>query len=467
MKISNDKNIKIPSDNIYLNDKFDREPEVLNIVELITKLYDPCTIAIDSPWGTGKTTFLKFLEAELQKKEIKVSYFNAWENDFDREPFLLILNHIIEKFSQEKDIEEIKKIAIKVLKSIAVNGSKAIVDLITPIGISNRLIEISEEAISALAGEVFDNFTKEEKEVKLLQDKLSSLIEKDNKMVILVDELDRCKPSFCIELLERIKHIFDTPNIIFVLGTDLEQLGKAISGVYGESYDGQKYLERFFDFEINLNTPDYNKFWQSLVRNYTGKDNLKSLDNQSDILIYGLWFTQHLQLSARDVTRLYIKFYLASLSEYAGDNLPLILLLSVVKSYSRELFNDIKLNSFDLDELLSLLKIKDITIANNNSETTSKIFALIHNLLLAKQNDIKSSEIIDLLSKSFTNPNMKLFVERSIASYGEDLVIDDLDSFYKAVDLQGISHKQYASISASMQTTFGETTLISNSFRGS
>ena len=463
MKISNDRNIKIPINNIYLNDKFDREPEVLNIVELITKLSDPCTIAIDSPWGTGKTTFLKFLEAELQKKEIKVSYFNAWENDFDREPFLLILNHIIKQFSQEKDIKEIKKIAIKVLKSIAVNGSKAIVDLVAPIGIGNRLIEISEEAVSALAGEVFDNFTKEEKEVKLLQDKLSLLIENDNKMVILIDELDRCKPSFCIELLERIKHIFDTPNIIFVLGTDLEQLGKAISGVYGESYNGQKYLERFFDFEINLNTPDYNKFWQSLSENYSGKDNIRTLENRADIEAYGIWFTQHLQLSARDVTRLYTKFYLASLSEYAGNNLPLILLLSVVKSYSRELFNNMRLDSFDLDELLDLLKIKDITMANN-SAITPQILALIHNLLLVDQNEVKSSKIVNLLSERFTNPNMKVISKQFIERYKDEdkLSINNLDSIYKAVDLQGISHKQYANVIASTQTSFGQSTIISS-----
>jgi len=463
VKISNDRNIKIPINNIYLNDKFDREPEVLNIVELITKLSDPCTIAIDSPWGTGKTTFLKFLEAELQKKEIKVSYFNAWENDFDREPFLLILNHIIKQFSQEKDIKEIKKIAIKVLKSIAVNGSKAIVDLVAPIGIGNRLIEISEEAVSALAGEVFDNFTKEEKEVKLLQDKLSLLIENDNKMVILIDELDRCKPSFCIELLERIKHIFDTPNIIFVLGTDLEQLGKAISGVYGESYNGQKYLERFFDFEINLNTPDYNKFWQSLSENYSGKDNIRTLENRADIEAYGIWFTQHLQLSARDVTRLYTKFYLASLSEYAGNDLPLILLLSVVKSYSRELFNNMRLDSFDLDELLDLLKIKDITM-DNNSAITPQILALIHNLLLVDQNEVKSSKIVNLLSERFTNPNMKVISKQFIERYKDEdkLSINNLDSIYKAVDLQGISHKQYANVISSMQTTFGEATIISN-----
>lgn len=463
MKISNDRNIKIPINNIYLNDKFDREPEVLNIVELITKLSDPCTIAIDSPWGTGKTTFLKFLEAELQKKEIKVSYFNAWENDFDREPFLLILNHIIKQFSQEKDIKEIKKIAIKVLKSIAVNGSKAIVDLVAPIGIGNRLIEISEEAVSALAGEVFDNFTKEEKEVKLLQDKLSLLIENDNKMVILIDELDRCKPSFCIELLERIKHIFDTPNIIFVLGTDLEQLGKAISGVYGESYNGQKYLERFFDFEINLNTPDYNKFWQSLSENYSGKDNIRTLENRADIEAYGIWFTQHLQLSARDVTRLYTKFYLASLSEYAGNNLPLILLLSVVKSYSRELFNNMRLDSFDLDELLNLLKIKDITM-DNNSAITPQILALIHNLLLVDQNEVKSSKIVNLLSERFTNPNMKVISKQFIERYKDEdkLSINNLDSIYKAVDLQGISHKQYANVIASVQTSFGQSTIISS-----
>ncbi|WP_413190708.1 P-loop NTPase fold protein [Psychrobacter sp. AT9] len=464
MKISNDKNIKISNSDIYLNDKFDRKSEVLNIVELITKLSDPCTIAIDSQWGTGKTTFLRFLEAELQQRDVNVSYFNAWENDFDREPFLLILNHIIKQFSQEKNVEEIKKTAIKVLKSIAVNGSKAIVDLVAPIGIGNRLIEISEEAISALAGEVFDNFTKEEKEVKLLQDKLSLLIEKDNKMVILIDELDRCKPSFCIELLERIKHIFDTPNIIFVLGTDLEQLGKAISGVYGESYNGQKYLERFFDFEINLNTPDYNDFWQSLSKNYTGKDDIRTLENKVYIEAYGLWFTQHLQLSARDITRLYTKFYLASLSEYAGNNLPLILLLSVVKIYSRELFNDIKINTFDLDELLDLLKIKDITLADTNSEITSKILVLIHNLLLANQNEIESLEIIDLLSKSFTNSNTKVLSKQLINRYkdNDELSIDNLDSVYKAVDLQGISHKQYANVLSSTQTIFGQTTIISN-----
>ena len=465
MKLPTDQNIDIPSDSIYFNDKLQRKSEVLNISELITKLSDPCTIAIDSPWGTGKTTFLKLLQAELECREIKVSYFNAWENDFDAEPFLLILSHIIKQFSEkERDIAEIKKTAIKVLKSIAINGSKAIVSLVAPIGIGDKIIEASEETVSDLAGEIFDNFNKEEKEIKILQDKLSLLIEKDNKIVILIDELDRCKPSFCIDLLERIKHIFGTPNIIFVLGTDLEQLGKAVSGVYGENYDGQKYLERFFNFEINLNTPDYKDFWQSLTANYTGKDDVKSLYNKADIKEYGLWFTQHLQLSARDINRLYIKFYLASLSEYTDGNLPIILLLSIVKNQSIKLYNDIRINAFNLDDLLNLLQIKNITLADSDSEITSNILVLIHNLLLSSQSEIKSSEIIDLISQSFSKSNMKTLSKQLInqRKNNDKLSIKKLDSVYKAVDLQGITHKQYANVMSNTQVVFGENTTVSH-----
>jgi len=377
----------------------------------------------------------------------------------------LIVNHIVSKFSEkESDVREIKKIAVNVLKSITVNGSKAVINSLLPAKVGDNLIEFFGNVTEEIASDIFENRSQEEDEIKRLQEKLTLLVEKNNKMVILIDELDRCKPSFSIELLERIKHIFNTPNIIFVLGTDLDQLGKAISGVYGESYDGRKYLDRFFDFEFNLNIPTYEDFWQSLIENYTGKNDIETLNNKSDILTYGLWFTQHLHLSARDVKRLYTKFYLASLSEHSGNNLPLILLLSVVKNHSKALYTNIKLNSFNLDELFEFMKFKNITLMHTNDEITSKILVLIHNLLLANQNEVKSSEIIDLLSKNFANPSMKAFIEHFLDRYKDDdkLSIDNLESVYKAVDLQGISHKQFANVSASIQTSFGQATITSS-----
>jgi len=463
MKIPTNELIEIPNDRIYLNDKFDRESEVLNIVELVTKLSNPCNIAIDSSWGTGKTTFLRFLEAELKNRDVKVSYFNAWENDFDKEPFLLILNHIIKQFSEDDtEITEIKKVAINVLRSVVINSSKIIVDTISPFKISDRLADFCDDVYSTLTGEVFDNFNKEEEEIKLLQNKLSSLINKNGKMVILIDEMDRCRPIFSIDLLERVKHIFNTPNIIFIFGTDLDQLGKAISGVYGESYNGRKYLERFFDIEFNLNIPDYKKFWEEIVKSYSGKSDIDVLKNQCDILSFGLWFTNHLQLSARDIKRLYIKIYLASLSEYANNNLPLIIFLSLIKNHSKYLYASIKSNTFNLDEIFDFIKVSDISLLHTEDETTHKFFALLHNLLLSIQPELQSSKVIELLSEKFSSRGMVTFIENYVERHKDDerLLIKDLNSVYKAVDLQGISHKQYAQVFTSIHTGFGQATII-------
>ena len=70
-------------------------------------------------------------------------------------------------------------------------------------------------------------------------------------LVFIIDELDRCRPTFAIELLERVKHIFDVPNIVFVFGINRDELTKSLVSVYGEIEAGE-YLRRFFDMEFIL-----------------------------------------------------------------------------------------------------------------------------------------------------------------------------------------------------------------------
>lgn len=457
MKISTDESIEIPDSHIFLNDQLKRQPEVDNLVEIISKLSQPCTIAIDGSWGTGKTTFLRFLQAELQQKNIKVSYFNAWEKDFDKEPFLLILNHIIKQFSlEESSVKDIKKIAVKVLRSITVNSTKAIINSVLPI----KIDDILEDASSILAEEIFDKLTEEEEEIKTLQKKLSQLIDKNNKMVVLVDELDRCKPSFSIELLERIKHIFNTPNIIFILGADLEQLGKAVSGVYGENYDGRKYLDRFINIEYNLAFPNHEDFWQSLVRTYTGHSSIQSIHNQAPILEYGPWYSKQLQLSARDIKKLYTSIYLSALSSSSEHELPLIILLTVIKQNSQKLYNKMKQNLNYIDELLELLRLGNFVFKNLEERIILKLFFLIHNIILANDSSLKSPEIIDLLTQKTNSADLKIFVETFIEQHknDKDFLIKDLESTYKIVDLQvKISHKEFVTVSSFTSVKFGNT----------
>lgn len=74
--------------------------------------------------------------------------------------------------------------------------------------------------------------------------------------MVLVDELDRCRPNYAIEMLEVIKHFFKTDNFVFVVATDTDQLVHSIAAVYGAGFDAAQYLKRFFDRKASLAEPD-------------------------------------------------------------------------------------------------------------------------------------------------------------------------------------------------------------------
>ena len=78
------------------------------------------------------------------------------------------------------------------------------------------------------------------------------IVEHAQKLVIFIDELDRCRPSFALEMLERLKHYFDDDRIIFVVSINKEQLTHTISNYYGVGFDSTGYLNKFFDLEANL-----------------------------------------------------------------------------------------------------------------------------------------------------------------------------------------------------------------------
>jgi KAP family P-loop domain len=83
---------------------------------------------------------------------------------------------------------------------------------------------------------------------------LATQVAKDSNhpLLIIVDELDRCRPNFAIEMLEVIKHLFDVENVVFILAYDGHQLACSTQSLYGQNFDGKTYLQRFFNLEFNL-----------------------------------------------------------------------------------------------------------------------------------------------------------------------------------------------------------------------
>ena len=215
--------------NTFCDNAIDRNADIADFVRLINSISTPFSIALDGAWGSGKTFFVKqtkmvfdsynkFTQVEHnlndeQKIKIQTSfeklvsndfevnnfvsvYFDAWEYDTDEDPIQSLIYQISKdvssayKFSKEYDFLGI---------------ASAIID-----NLSGR---DTKSLIEKLKGKNIIDGTAANKSIQeLVNEYLQSLIpECGNRLLIFIDELDRCNPQYAVRLLERIKHYFTFP----------------------------------------------------------------------------------------------------------------------------------------------------------------------------------------------------------------------------------------------------------------
>ncbi len=279
--------INIPNDDPFENDKLNREPLIENLTRLITDLNQPFVISINSPWGTGKTVFIKMWEQYLKNKNFVTLYFNAWENDFANEPLISLIGEIKGQLAKDqKGNSDLKKCTDNLLKK----GSKIIkqslpvlskvlvksllkIEDVKELTDSIKLDDLNEDVGDFIFEKVekkIEEYTANRDIQKEFRDVLTkfseAVIKKDKKnrpIVFFVDELDRCRPDYAIKLLESIKHLFNINNFVFVLAIDRKQIGYSVQTLYGTGMDTEGYLKRFIDINYNLPEPsrkDYIEF---------------------------------------------------------------------------------------------------------------------------------------------------------------------------------------------------------------
>ena len=261
-----------------------RNQYISSFLEILDNIDDNFTIFINGDWGTGKTFFVKQiytlltyyneyinkeveeykpqLETILQReyfKDLKLAknfvpiYYNAWSNDSHIDPINSIIFNIIKEHDILKDYQNESSDIIDKIGSVAdmfniwSNGS--IKDVISTFKGKDIIPEIT----------TMENL---KETLNLLLDKL--LQERGNKLVVFVDELDRCNPVYAIKLLERIKHFFDHENIIFVFSVNENELANTISNYYGQNFDSHRYLNKFYDVSIDLPEINITNFMEFL-----------------------------------------------------------------------------------------------------------------------------------------------------------------------------------------------------------
>ncbi|MBG8560200.1 hypothetical protein I4436_11310 [Pseudomonas qingdaonensis] len=232
---------------------------------------------VNSAWGAGKSFFLERWAKELSSKHICV-YFNAWESDYSSEPLVALMAVLEQQLTDSVSLgaTAVGKRVIDVTSNLIKKGTPLIArglfmkftgvnfnDLIGEGGgeAAGKLVEdlISEQA--SAAGNVADFKA-------ALRERFSQARENQGKeapVFIFIDELDRCRPTYAIELLERIKHFFDLEDCKFVVASDSKQLAQSIKVVYGQGFESGGYLRRFFDAEFSLDNRGLFQFVRSVL----------------------------------------------------------------------------------------------------------------------------------------------------------------------------------------------------------
>ena len=228
------------------------------------------SIAIDGRWGCGKTFVVKSLINEfdimkcqdddtIEKKRYFVSYYNSWEYDYYDEPLVAIINNLletVEKFNAKVKDEDFLK-TTKIKKFFNTFG-ETLSDVLQHFSGIN-LKEIKDNTLGLT--KKYDKNADLQDVIFKLQEKIK-VITRYIPLVIVVDELDRCVPSYAIKVLERLHHVFDgLENVVLLVAIDKLQLERSIETLYGVKVDTERYLKKFFDITLCLDEGNLIENW--------------------------------------------------------------------------------------------------------------------------------------------------------------------------------------------------------------
>ena len=454
--------IDIPNEDPFQNDKLNRKPVVEFLSKLVGRLDGPFVMALDSSFGMGKSTLVRILIECLKNEGHRCIHFNAWRVDYATDPLVALVASIdrielglsdeIQEHKFQEQIQKVKELTTALAKSSIVNAIKVltsgVVDseaiLLAAKSFESK-IDRNRDVVEEFNQEsrFFDNFRDElTKAVELLQD--GDTVKQSNdtnkpRLVFFVDELDRCRPTFAVQLLERIKHLFDIPNIVFVLSLDKKQIESSIKAVYGAEIDAAEYLRRFFNLEYGIPDSDTELYISSLITRF-GLDPMFNERNSSITRYDRKHFVDYLNILAnakglslraieRCITRLRIVMDQTPSDQYLDS--VLLALLIVLYTNEREYFNQIVNGQVSPEDV-----IKDLTSLSGGKLPQKEINVLYAYLSVADPDKGRAEERIKELrtkqSKDHEAYQLLLIMNKIC---GNDRYNISLDKIAKKIDL--------------------------------
>lgn len=374
--------LMIPTRAPYQDDLFGRKEFGDSLTALFTSIDEGIVLCVDAPWGDGKSTFAQMWAADLRLQGKHVISFDAFEHDFTEDPFVAFCAEIIqlaeEEFEGKESIQELKeefktkalRIGSKVLTTGIRLGTKLATlgilkdeDLKAVEGIKDDIASSSSNALSSLVEQALESYIQGKGQVNKFRDQLSRLagavrLEQDFPLLIIVDELDRCRPDFAIALIERVKHLFTTQNVSFVLMANVRQLENSAKAIYGAEIDARNYLQKFFTLTVDLpkhvfedDRNDYLDYCEVLLDHF----GINELDHhvRDDLKNELAFLFDHCNFSLREMERCisYVAIYFSQKPSRALRTTTLLAMLVVCRVRFPDVFNDLAKGRLSFEQL--------------------------------------------------------------------------------------------------------------------
>ena len=214
-------------------DLLDRRTQVGIVTDVLRREAGPAVVMVNAPWGGGKTTFLRMCAADLQASGMLVVEFNSWTQQFTTKPLLDLvgaISHQLQTRKEDRPDSDLRELAEPLAEVFGRSRS------------SRRLFASWDSAHESVRG---------------FSTALSDIAAHHGRIVLFVDELDRCRVDYALGTLEALHHLFAVDGVVVVVGVSRDELCHSIWSLYGQRFDADRYLRRFADLQIDLPPPTH------------------------------------------------------------------------------------------------------------------------------------------------------------------------------------------------------------------
>lgn len=223
-----------PPDPTDSTDLLDRRTQVEIVCGVLRSEAGPAVVTVNAPWGGGKTTFLRMCARELRgTADVLVVEFNSWTQQYTKKPLVDLVGAISYQLRTGENGRSDGDL----------NGhAKPLGEVFGSARTSRRLFTSWDSAHESVRG---------------FSAALRDVAARQGRIVLVVDELDRCQPSYALGILEVLHHLFAVEGVLALVGVSRDELCHSISSLYGERFDADTYLRRFSELGIDLPPPTY------------------------------------------------------------------------------------------------------------------------------------------------------------------------------------------------------------------